>query len=91
MNKEIKFKRTSPGRYEAKVGSLNYLIYKLEADQRAYLANWSLLVTDYAKEGDGFIEQDWWNTKRDIMFFLKHSDPWWLKESEHKKSATDGY
>lgn len=81
---DIKFRRTSPGRYEAKVGSLNYLIYKLEADQRAYLANWSLLVTDDTSEGDDVVEHDWWNTKRDIMFFLNHSSPWWLKENGYE-------
>ncbi len=80
MNKEIKFKRTSPGRYEAKVGSLNYLIYKLEADQRSHLTNWSLIVTDETRVDDEVVEQDWWNTKADIMYFLKHRNLWWIKE-----------
>ena len=84
MKKEIKFRRTSPGRYEARVGSLNYLIYRLEADQRSYLTNWSIQVVDEAKEGDECVlMHTYWNAKRDIMFFLKHED-WWLTENGYE-------
>lgn len=82
MNNEIKFKRESAGRYLASTGNLDYLIYKLDADQRSPLENWSLIITDDTKDAEGFVVlQDWWNTKADIIWFLKYGDQWFLTEN----------